>query len=105
MLQHQVHRSLLSHGTEEGTEEKMSETSYYIIAEVMVAAVIILMARYTAMKKFGPEDGMEEIRISIVTDENINREIKENWEARAVLKNGITTALDEIQEMSERREN
>lgn len=104
MLQHQVHRSLLPHGTEEGTEEKMSETSYYIIAAVM-AAVIILMARYTAMKKFGPEDERAEIRISIVTDENINREIKENWEARAVLKNGITTALDEIQKMSERREN
>lgn len=82
----------------------MSETSYYIIAAVM-AAVIILMARYTAMKKFGPEDGRAEIRISIVTDENINREIEENWEARAVLKNGITTALDEIQKMSERREN
>lgn len=105
MLQHQMHRSLLQHGTEEGTEEKMSETSYYIIAAVMVAAVIILMARYTAMKKFGPEDERAEIRISIVTDENINREIKENWEARAVLKNGITTALDEIQKMSERREN
>lgn len=104
MLQHQVHRSLLSHSTEKGTDEKMSETSYYIIAAVM-AAVIILMARYTAMKKFGPEDGRAEIRISIVTDENINREIEENWEARAVLKNGITTALDEIQKMSERREN
>lgn len=104
MLQHQVHRSLLPHGTEEGTEKKMSETSYYIIAAVM-AAVIILMARYTAMKKFGPEDGRAEIRISIVTDENINREIEENWEARAVLKNGITTALEEIQKMSERREN
>lgn len=82
----------------------MSETSYYIIAAVMAAA-IILMARYTAMKKFGPEDGRAEIRISIVTDENINREIEENWEARAVLKNGIITALDEIQKMSERREN
>ena len=82
----------------------MSETSYYIIAAVM-AAVIILMARYTAMKKFGPEDGRAEIRISIMTDENINREIEENWEAGAVLKNGITTALDEIQKMSERREN
>lgn len=82
----------------------MSETSYYIIAAVM-AAVIILMARYTAMKKFGPEDGRAEIRISIVTDETINREIEENWEARAVLKNGIYTALDEIQKMSERREN
>lgn len=82
----------------------MSETSYYIIAAVM-AAVIILMARYTAMKKFGPEDGRAEIRISIVTDENINKEIEENWEARAVLKNGIATALEEIQKMSERREN
>lgn len=82
----------------------MSETSYYIIAAVM-AAVIILMSRYTAMKKFGPEDGRAEIRISIVTDETINREIEENWEARAVLKNGIYTALDEIQKMSERREN
>ncbi len=57
------------------------------------------------MKKFGPEDERAEIRISIVTDENINREIEENWEARAVLKNGITAALDEIQKMSERRGN
>lgn len=82
----------------------MTERTFFIIlASIVLAALVICVTRYTAKRKFAAKDGAAEIRLTLVVDEEICDEIHENWEARAILKNGIMETLEKIQNVRDSR--
>lgn len=82
----------------------MTERTFFIIlASIVLAALVICMTRYTAKKKFAAKDGAAEIRITLVVSEEIYDGIHENWEARAILKNGLTETMEKIKNVRENR--
>lgn len=82
----------------------MTERTFFIIlASIVLAALVICMARYTVKRKFAVKDGAAEIRITLVVSEGIYDEINENWEARAILKNGLTETMEKIQNVRDSR--
>lgn len=82
----------------------MTERTFFIIlASIALAALVICMARYTAKRKFAAKDGAAEIRITLVVSEEIYDEIHENWEARAILKNGLKETMEKIKNVRDNR--